>query len=307
MKILLSFCFAIFVLCTQAQTPTDTSYWHKYLEVGATGNQSSFSDNWKGGGVASLGLNFLANGRLDYMKDKITWINIMNLLYGTTKLAEKDFRKSADLVFLDTKLGYKLSGPWSIFTSVNFQTQFDVGNKYTPSKLNAKEDSVILISKFFAPVYLTEAAGVEYKPVPYFFIRLSPIATRQIFIGDLSITPTKADGSRYGVPAGEKFVNQVGFQIMSQLDKDLYKNINFKARYFGFGEYEKIGENSIVSRLDIFFTAKITKYITANANFTVVYDKTSNIYTDANGVQSTRDFQTAQTIGIGILYLVGKK
>src|SRR5690606_41155549 len=66
-------------------TPQDTSYWLKEFAGGLNLNQASFSGNWQGGGVNSIALGIYLNGRANYAKDKWTWDNTMDFIYGVVK------------------------------------------------------------------------------------------------------------------------------------------------------------------------------------------------------------------------------
>ena len=53
--------------CTIAQgQDQDTTYWKKDFRGGLSFNQASFSDNWTGGGVNSIGLNAFVNYKFNY-------------------------------------------------------------------------------------------------------------------------------------------------------------------------------------------------------------------------------------------------
>jgi hypothetical protein len=157
----------------QVVKPDTLSNWRKKLVFNLNVNQAAFSSNWKAGGVNSIGLNSLFNYQANYAKDKVSWDNQIGMLYGFVNNSGQGYRKTIDRFFLDTKYGYKISKHWSLFTSLNFQSQFAKGYKYEKDA-NGVEQS-ILISDFLAPAFATSAWGLEYKPVPYFSLRLAPL------------------------------------------------------------------------------------------------------------------------------------
>jgi hypothetical protein len=59
-----------------------TSYWKKAFKTGLNINQASFSDNWKAGGVNSIGLTSFLNYKANYKKEKVSWDNEIGLSYG---------------------------------------------------------------------------------------------------------------------------------------------------------------------------------------------------------------------------------
>src|SRR5690606_19354288 len=114
----------------QIVKPDTTSHWKKKLTFGINVNQASFSSNWKAGGVNSIGLNALFNYKANFKKEKSSWDNEIDLLYGFVNNAGQGYRKTLDRIYLDTKYGHSLSEKWALFTSLSFLSQFANGYKY---------------------------------------------------------------------------------------------------------------------------------------------------------------------------------
>ena len=93
----------------------DSIYWRHTLEAGFNLNQGSFSDNWKGGGVNSVALGLVLNGRLSHRHNRFNWALQTQLQYGIVKNARQSLRKSSDRVFADAKGGYRISTRWQWF------------------------------------------------------------------------------------------------------------------------------------------------------------------------------------------------
>ncbi|QHT69718.1 DUF3078 domain-containing protein [Rhodocytophaga rosea] len=277
----------LIILCTTAGlAQTDTTYWRKSLSTGANINQSSFSDNWKAGGVNSIALSLFLNAKANYLKDKISWDNASELQYGLIKNAKQDMRKSLDRIFLDSKVGYKLSGHWNAFVSGNFITQFGPGYIYDTDA--AGSDS--LISAFMAPGFLTFALGFEYKPVPWFSLRLSPFAPRFTFLTNDAV----AENQRYGVPVGKTIRTEwLAAMVQADLEKDIATNLNLKVNYLAYANYETLAFNTIDHRISTTLTAKVNRFISVNLTGILLYDRDQDT-----------DVQLSQTLGLGILYNV---
>ena len=114
-----------------AQDGADTvKYWKKKLNFGININQASFSSNWTGGGVNSIGLNSAFSYKANYAKGKHSWDNEIGLLFGFVNNDGQGYRKTVDRIFLDTKYGRALNDKWDLFTSLNFLSQFAKGYKY---------------------------------------------------------------------------------------------------------------------------------------------------------------------------------
>ncbi len=289
-----------FAFTAQAQSPDiaaltkavkDTT-WKSKTEFGANFNQGSFNTAWTGGGVNSISLGIFFNALREYKKDKHTWRNDLQSQYGIVKNQGLDARKSFDRLFFDSKYGYELSKNWSLVGNVNFLTQFADGYNF---ETDAEGREVRKrISSFMAPGYLTEAIGIQYNPVPYFFITFSPGALRQTFVIDTELYRNTPGESNYGVPIGKKVRNEVALaQLIANFDKDIAKDINLKWRYQMFAASNKHRNTAFHTdhRLDANITAKIHKYFNVNLGIIMLYDD-----------DQVAKVQWAQALSVGFLY-----
>jgi hypothetical protein len=266
--------------------------WRK-TEFGINLTQGSFSSNWTGGGVSSVALGAFFNAMSEKRKGKNSWRNDFQSQYGIVKNKSQESRKNLDRIFFDTKYNYELKGPWSLFANFNLLSQFANGYVYSssPDSVGAKRK----VSGLFAPAYLTEAIGLEYRPVPYFFVDIAPGAVRQTVVSDRNLYRTIPEN--YGVKIGKRIHNEVGIvQLVANFDKELAKDLNLKFRYLLFTAYNK---NQITNkrefkndhRLDAMVTAKVARYFNVNLGAIVIYNKSQ-----ADKVQF------AQGLSVGFLY-----
>jgi hypothetical protein len=277
----------LFPLFLQAQsTPSDTTHWKKKLNFSLNLNQASFSSNWKGGGVSSIGFNSLFNYKANYKKEHSSWDNEIDLAFGFVKNSGQGYRKTIDRVFLDTKYGYDLSKNWGLFSAINLQTQFSKGYRYND------DNSSQLISDIFAPAFITSAWGFEYHPVDYFKVRISPFAPRLTIVKDPTRFTQSVGPEPYGVDSTKTTRFEVlAFQLMAEFNKEIMKNMNLKWRYMMFANYETLDLRTIDHRLDIDLIAKVNKYVNVSLGGILLYD-----YDQDSGVQ------LSQVFSLGFLY-----
>lgn len=280
---LINFLF-ISVLFAQ-NTEKDTTYWKNSIQTGLNFNQSSFSGNWKAGGVNSVALGAFFNGKFNYSKNKMLFDNEIQLQYGVVKNDGQSTRKNIDRIFIDSKLGYGISKSWNLFYSINFLSQFDIGNNYG-TDATGKETQTI-ISRFMSPAYLTQSLGVEYKPVDFFSLRFGTGTLRQTFVTDLELY--KTEPKNYGVPIGKTLRNEMAFQFIANFDKDVLPNLNLKARALIFSNYEDLAATDV--RFDANLTAKINKWVNVNLSGVLLYDQDMDT-----------KIQYSQTLALGFLY-----
>jgi hypothetical protein len=252
--------------------PDTLSNWRKKLVLNVNVNQAAFSSNWKAGGVNSLGINGMFNYKANYSKNRDSWDNEIDFLYGFVNNAGQGYRKTVDRIFLDTKYGYKLNDDWGLFASLNFQTQFAKGYKYDKD-VNGVEQAT-MISDIMAPAFVTFALGAEYHPVEYFRVRISPFAPRLTIVNDPArFIPSVDPVSPYGVvPPDETRFEWLAFQLLAEFDKDIATNLNLKWRYLMFANYETFALKTIDHRLELMFNAKVNRFITVGLGGILLYD-----------------------------------
>lgn len=265
------------------------NYWRNWISFGVNFNQASFSNNWSSGGVNSLALGTLFGYKTDYTKGDKNFVSELMMQYGKQKNKDQLERKTADRIFWDNKVGLKLSRSWNFFASLNFESQFEKG--YSFSKNTEGKEVRTLLSRFMAPGYLTESIGFEYKPVKYFFLRIGTGTARQTFVLDTSLYRTNP--KNFGVEPGRSFRNELAFQLVSSIDKDIAKNLNLKSRYVMFANYEQL--QSIDHRIDVTLTARVNKLINVSISGVSLYDDDT-----ANRVQAS------QTMSLGLVYKLQK-
>ena len=263
------------------------SYWHKSVLFGLNFNQSAFTNNYSAGGVSSIALGTNFDFKAEYNKQPLDYTTELNLVYGISRNKGQGSRKTNDRIFLDNKIGTQLSKKWLFFGSLTFESQFSKGYNYTnPDGSNA--NNPYIISNFMSPGYFTESVGVEYKPVKYFDLRLGTGTARQTLVLDTTIYHNSP--SNYGVPIGHTFKNELAFQAVATIDKDLMKNIHLNARYALFIPYQQ-PLAYISNRIDAVLTAKVNRLIAVTINGTFLYDKNT-----ATTVQGT------EGLALGVIY-----
>ena len=275
--------------CFSQESIPDTTFWKNSLRIGFNYNFTNFSDNWTGGGINSWALNGFARGQANYQKEKITWVNEMELRYGRSKNDEQETsRKTVDKMYFDSKLGYGISDYWNMFASLQFLSQFDEGFRY-------EDDSRSKISDFLAPAFITSSWGLEYKPVDYFWLRMGPFSPRITVLNDTTLYQTVPEN--YGVDDGEKIrFEWLAFQMLANYDKEIAENISLSAKYQLFANYQELAFNKIDHRLDMMITAKLYEFLTMNFGSIFIYD-----------FDQVDEIQSSQLLSVGILFHLGYK
>ena len=286
-------CFILFVFNSNAQVikVDSTSNWKKAFRTGLNINQASFSSNWKAGGVNSFGFNAFLNYIANYKNGKNSWDNQFDFLYGAVNNQGQGARKTLDRIYLESKYGRDINEKWSFTSSLNFISQFAKGYKYEKDANGVEVGS--LISDFMAPAFITSAWGVEYHPVDYFKLRLSPFSPRVTVVADNNGRFNAVDPvNPYGVEVGSSTRYEwLAFQLQAEFNKDIAKNVNLKWRYVMFANYETIALKTIDHRLDINLVAKVNRFVNVSVGGILLYD-----FDQDSGLQ------LSQAFSLGILY-----
>mgnify|MGYP003583000114 CR=1 FL=1 len=261
------------------------NYWKTKATVGINANQASFSDNWKGGGTNSIAIGALLNHKAEYSKESYSYTSEVILQYGKVKNKDQLQKKTNDRIYWDNKAAVQLSKNWYFFASLSFESQFDKGFSYSKDA-NGNEVAKIL-SKFMSPGYLTESLGFEYKPSKVFSTRIGTGTARQTFVLDTTIYRTNP--KNFGVEVGRKIRNDLAFQVVSNLEKEIIKNTILKAKYNMFIPYDDVKETD--HRLDVVVTSKLNRFLNVSLTGVILYDKDMDL-----------KVQSSQALALGVSF-----
>jgi len=270
------------------------NYWKHWTKFGINANQSSFSESWNAGGVNSVALSGLVWQKSDYTKDKFNFVTELDLKYGKVWNEDQLPKKNIDRIFWDNKVAHRFTDKWSIYFSLTFESQFDAGYRYGKDSDSGEEVIIDTVSAFMAPGYFTESLGLEYKLDKTFSVRFGTGTARQTLILDDRIAPPIGGKEVYGVQPGKKFRNDLAFQITANLDRNLSNNLNLKARYNLFADYNNVTDPD--QRLDVTLTAKVTRLVNVTASGVLFYDPD----------QQNGKLQSSQALSMGLIFTLPK-
>ena len=137
-----------------------------------------------------------------------------------------------------------------------------------------------------SPGYLTESLGFEYKTTKSFWLRIGTGTARQTFVLDKDLYLTNP--KNFGVTPGQTFRNELAFQLVTNFEKEVAKNINLKSRYSMFANYEKLGY--IDQRLDISLQARVNRAVNVTVAGIAVYDD-----------DASSKIQASQALSLGVM------
>lgn len=264
--------------------------------------QNYINQFWSKGGVSSASSMSNFNYDANYSKGKLKWENGIDAKIGfiyyidENPEALRDWHKNSDNIEFNTRLGYSAYKEWYYSAEANFKTQFFLGYKS-----NTVESPN---SAFMSPAYLTFSGGLDYKPNTSFSAFLSPLSVKTAYVLNPDV-----DETTFGLEEGETRKSRIGMSGRINYSKKILPNVSIRTRNnlflnFGFkdGEWQfiKIPDFDTETSIDL----KITRYITTQINFHLIYDKElTSKWTDDNGVeQSGTRLQVKEFVTFGLSY-----
>lgn len=272
----------------------DTTFWKSKYESSITFSQTTFT-KWVAGGENNVSANAFLNIFKDYKKDKLSWNNYLGVAYGLSNQKTIGLRKIEDKINFFTKGGLYAWKNWDYTGLFEFKSQFDKGYAY-PNKTD-------YISKFLAPAYFQMSLGLNYKPVEYFSVFISPIGTRLTVVNDTSLT-NRPEGA-YGIYGDNSTLWQVGWSVNALFKKEVVKNISLLSKLDLFADYKKdpvspfmSWENNILMKVNRFISLSIATSLISDPLSTFIEKNENNEVTS----KISGPLQFRETIGVGFAY-----
>ncbi len=287
-KLSLIILIAIFCSNINAQEVRDTS-WTISGQASINFSQVSFS-NWVAGGRNSVSGVGIFNINANYQKDRLSWENSLKSGYGLLKEGEKETVKTEDKFEINSKVGIESRNNEHLLYSsfVNFNTQFANGYNYP--------NTTDVISTWFAPAYLTVAAGIDYKPSKAFSLFVSPVSGKFTFVTDEELSNQGA----FGVDPGKTIRSELGAILKTEVKTTVVTNVDLSTALTLFSNYLENPQNIDVN-WDVILNMKINDYLSANLLTTLIYDHDVLVPLDDQG-NTGRRIQFKQLLGVGLSY-----
>lgn len=269
----------------------DRKYWVRSGEHSFQFAQNYFSDNWHKGGTNNLNFNSYHVLRANYKKEKVRFNNTLEWRLSVFNAPDdtlRQYRIGNDLLryYGDFGVDAFLSG-WSY--SMNMEAKSQLFNAYPTNSNDIR-------SAFLAPLYVNAGVGLKYavnknsKKVRHRNVKwdlaIAPISINYRYVGHDSV-----DVARYGIPAGDKSLLDLGSTITSILKYNITRYISWDSRLTYFTSYEKViseFENSLNMALSNAFSTRI--YLNVRFDDSVPADPT------------LKHWQINQTLSFGLNY-----
>jgi len=296
-------CGLTLMLNAQTDSLSVTNPWTLKSIFGVNGTQTSFV-NWAAGGRNNVSVLGFIDATASYKKNALKWQNDFKFALGGLKYIDstgkKDgLQKTDDRIDLASTFGYEFKKKWFYTITGGFKTQSLNGFSFP-------NDSVI-ISTWMAPAYVSLSIGIEYAPVEYFNMYISPLAGKTTIVnnrvlaneGAFGVTKAVVDANGFILTEGKRVRHEFGAYFRIKFQKEIMKNIEMKTRVELFSNYLNNPQNIDVNAESI-FAFKVNNWFSASLQWNLQYDDDINIL-DRNGNTGPRT-QFKSVLGLGISY-----
>jgi len=272
------------VLAQESINVADTLKGWEYSWIASlNGSQAAYS-NWAQGGVNTISGTGSSVFGGKFRKDRYAYGFVVNFKYGKSRIEDEGVRKTDDRIAIKNRWAYNLSKEnnfFNVFATAGLQTQFDKGFEYDAGP-NGED---ILISKFFAPGYFTETAGLAYQPNNFLSFEAG-VGLKQTIVTEDSLA------TLYGVDEGENFRSEGGLTLGINFEKEIAQNILLASTAGTFTNFR-----TSISSTDFSWanqlTGKINDFVNASLQFELVFD---DDFSD--------EVQTKQVLSLGLSFNV---
>ncbi len=280
---------------------TDTIMGWKKGGIFAINLSQTSLTNWAAGGQNSVSVNGILSAFANYKQGKSAWDNSLDLGYGILKQGKQDVMKTDDKIDLLSKFGREAFKNFYWSALGNFRTQMRPGYKYP--------DTDSKISDLFAPAYLLFAAGLDYKPNPYFSAFIAPLTSKITFVTDKALS----DAGAFGVELGKTSRSEIGGYIRAIWSKndfkgEFLKNVAVTSKIDLFSNYANKPQNIDITWENL-IGLKVNKFISVNFNTVLIYDDDIMVPVDRNGNGEFEELeapgpriQFKEILGLGFSY-----
>lgn len=270
----------------------DTSRWTRTVTGKISGSQAAYKD-WQEGGLNSIALSTSLDGRAQKRGRRWVQTHEARLTFGFLDQEGEEFRKSEDLIRLQSNLRYQGSGFFRVFNptvAANVRTQFAKGFDYTGNPFpagtpQADDEAPVQTSEFLAPAFFTESLGLTYEPAPWIALRLGGAAKQTVVMNeDLRIL--------YDLDRNQAVRMEAGAEFAVDVNRDIAENVRYTSRFnafFSFNQTEDppdfIWENVI--------SMKVNDWLSTELEFVGLFDQNT---TDA--------LQLKEVLSVGVSFVL---
>lgn len=242
----------------------------KYFGTVDLNFNQAFFENWISGGESSFTGLFNLDYNLNYSDRKgWVWDNNLMISIGGNRVSGSNILKKADDRFqINSQLGKQINMLWNYSFYIDLKTQLLPGYRYFKENGVEKKEK---LSRIFSPTIVQMGLGWYLKKSADFWINLSPVAGRGIFVGSAYTKNLAPNKNYFGVESGKTSSMFLGSSINGFLKFWLMENISMTNKFNFYVNYIQNIQN-VDFELNSTIKMKVNKKISSNLIIHLMYD-----------------------------------
>lgn len=270
----------------------DTSLWVRDVTGKLAGSQAAYR-NWQEGGLNSVALTASINGRAEKQGTRWGQTHELRLAFGFIDQEGEEFRKSDDLIRLQSNLRYTGNGFFRIFKptiAANGRTQFAKGfdfsgNPFPDDAPQAGQEAPVQTSEFLAPAFFTESLGLTYEPTAWLSLRLGAASKQTVvLVQDLRVL--------YDVDIDQATRIEAGSEFAAGFNRELAENVRLTSNFNAFYSLNETGSLPDFIWENV-LSMKVNSWLSTELEFVALYDQNT---TDA--------VQLREVLSVGVSFVL---
>jgi hypothetical protein len=281
----------------------DGEGWKFRSAIGIDLGQLANINPYVGAGASRLGLGGALGLTAKYDRKRISWKNDLMINLSTQRIGsgtiaagsdkKLPFEKALDIATLSSNLSFKVSetSPWSYAADLLMITQLlgshvdSASKKIYLSEVREGNYNTTLLSKLFSPANISFALGMKYQKDPKWYVFLSPLALKMIYVADQNIANLGVHGTALkegSTTEYEKLWYGAGSMLRAGYANTFFKRLNYTSELVLFSDYLDKPQNVDVTWFNV-FGLEIFKGLNLQFRTDVFYDDNKlNLLTDNN-------------------------
>lgn len=275
--------------------------WKFRSAIGIDLGQLANINPYVGAGANRLGIGGALGFTAKYTKNRISWKNDLMINLSTQRIGsgtiasgsdkKLPFEKALDIASLSSNIGYKLGAKshWSYSADFLMITQLlgshvdSASKKIYLSEVKEGNYNTSLLSKLFSPANISFALGMKYQKDPKWYVFLSPVALKMIYIADQNIANLGVHGTALKEGSAtefEKLGYGAGSMVRAGYANTYFKRLNYTTELVLFSDYLDKPQNVDVTWFNS-FGLELFKGLNLQFRTDVFYDDNKlNLLTD---------------------------
>ena len=260
--------------------------WLNDLGLQFAGSQAQYR-NWQEGGIDAIAFSAQSEGVFYRVSGPFRQAHEVRFALGLVKQDTLSFRKADDVARYGFGLEYETGSPFRPSFTATARTQFIAGFDYAPEAgeypdLPRGEFGEVKVSDAFAPLVLSQSAGVVYDPGGGFTARTG-LGLKETVVTIDRLQPV------YGNAEGETVRVQAGLDAELRYRRPVFENVTLSSRLLAFQAFNQVGDQAP----DVLFENRLTMQVNPVLNVTL--DAAALFDRDVS-----EDLQLRQTLAVGL-------